>query len=235
MCACVRACVRACACVSVQECGCVCVCECVRECVSEWVSVRACVRACVFMRLCLYARACVRAFVRSCACACVRACVSEWASECACVRVFACVCVCACVRVLLCLLFLYNHEIQGLANFWFPHLVFYSLRYKTHSTILVYLYSYGDVVPSSVLGKLVSSVCCVSGVVLLALPIPILQEKQVPCTLEAVTSRQRKKPGPKEECCRAANRCTKTSETAVLLCNSGPDLWLLNELDVAKT
>lgn len=54
--------------------------------------------------------------------------------------------------------------------------------------------SYGDVVPSSVLGKLVGSVCCVSGVVLLALPIPILQEKQVPCTLESVTSRKRRRP-----------------------------------------
>lgn len=48
-------------------------------------------------------------------------------------------------------------------------------------------------VPSSVLGKLVGSVCCVSGVVLLALPIPILQEKQVPCTLESVTSRKRQR------------------------------------------
>lgn len=54
--------------------------------------------------------------------------------------------------------------------------------------------SYGDVVPSSVLGKFVGSVCCVSGVVLLALPIPILQEKQVPCTLESVTSRKRRRP-----------------------------------------
>ena len=54
--------------------------------------------------------------------------------------------------------------------------------------------SYGDVVPSSVLGKFVGSVCCVSGVVLLALPIPILQEKQVPCTLESVTSRKRRSP-----------------------------------------
>jgi len=53
---------------------------------------------------------------------------------------------------------------------------------------------YGDVVPSSVLGKFVGSVCCVSGVVLLALPIPILQEKQVPCTLESVTSRKRRRP-----------------------------------------
>ncbi|EDO46155.1 predicted protein, partial [Nematostella vectensis] len=33
---------------------------------------------------------------------------------------------------------------------------------------------YGDVVPRSIAGKLIGSVCCVSGVVLLALPIPIL-------------------------------------------------------------
>lgn len=66
---------------------------------------------------------------------------------------------------------------------------------------------YGDVVPATVLGKLIGSVCCVSGVVILALPIPILQEKQVPCTLESVTSRRRHKNthhcnSTSEECCK---------------------------------
>lgn len=74
---------------------------------------------------------------------------------------------------------------------------------------------YGDVVPSSVLGKLVGSVCCVSGVVLLALPIPILQEKQVPCTLESVTSRKRQRQeNSVKECasCLEENRCNQGTE-----------------------
>ena len=57
--------------------------------------------------------------------------------------------------------------------------------------MIISIYRYGDVVPTNVAGKIVGSICCVSGVVLLALPIPILQEKQVPCTLESVKSRHR--------------------------------------------
>lgn len=74
---------------------------------------------------------------------------------------------------------------------------------------------YGDVVPSSVLGKLVGSVCCVSGVVLLALPIPILQEKQVPCTLESVTSRKRKRLENTVKCACCLEEMRRTQETEI--------------------
>lgn len=71
-------------------------------------------------------------------------------------------------------------------------------------------------VPSSVLGKLVGSVCCVSGVVLLALPIPILQEKQVPCTLESVTSRKRKRlENTVKECACCLEEIRRTQETEI--------------------
>lgn len=82
---------------------------------------------------------------------------------------------------------------------------------KRYCLIIFSSCSYGDVVPSSVLGKIVGSVCCVSGVVLLALPIPILQEKQVPCTLASVTSRKRRRPEKTiNECssCLEENRCS---------------------------
>ena len=70
-------------------------------------------------------------------------------------------------------------------------------------------------VPSSVLGKLVGSVCCVSGVVLLALPIPILQGKQVPCTLESVTSRKRQRQEKRvKDCtlCSEGSHCNQETE-----------------------
>mgnify|MGYP000344433458 FL=1 len=70
-------------------------------------------------------------------------------------------------------------------------------------------------VPSSVLGKLVGSVCCVSGVVLLALPIPILQEKQVPCTLESVTSRKRKRLENTVKCACCLEEMRRTQETEI--------------------
>ncbi|XP_048588074.1 potassium voltage-gated channel protein Shal-like [Nematostella vectensis] len=38
---------------------------------------------------------------------------------------------------------------------------------------------YGDMVPSTTMGQILGAVCCVSGVILIALPIPIIQEKDI--------------------------------------------------------
>lgn len=40
-------------------------------------------------------------------------------------------------------------------------------------------FSYGDMVPSTVPGQLLGAMCCISGVILIALPIPIIQEKDI--------------------------------------------------------
>ena len=48
--------------------------------------------------------------------------------------------------------------------------------------LFIYLFSffrYGDMVPSTFLGQTVGAICCVAGVILVALPIPIIQEKDI--------------------------------------------------------
>ena len=37
-------------------------------------------------------------------------------------------------------------------------------------------FSYGDMIPITILGKILGSVCCLSGIIMLTLPIPILQD-----------------------------------------------------------
>lgn len=45
-----------------------------------------------------------------------------------------------------------------------------------YSTITMMTVGYGDMIPITVLGKILGSVCCLSGIIMLTLPIPILQE-----------------------------------------------------------
>jgi len=45
------------------------------------------------------------------------------------------------------------------------------------SLLLCMYYRYGDMVPSTLFGKLIGSTCALAGVVLLALPVPIIEEK----------------------------------------------------------
>lgn len=53
-----------------------------------------------------------------------------------------------------------------------PHSVWYTC-------VTMMTTGYGDVVPVSVLGKVIGGLCCVCGVVIMSLPIPIMQDKKV--------------------------------------------------------
>lgn len=43
--------------------------------------------------------------------------------------------------------------------------------------IIFFPFSYGDMIPITIIGKILGSVCCLSGIIMLTLPIPIIQER----------------------------------------------------------
>lgn len=46
-----------------------------------------------------------------------------------------------------------------------------------YSTITMMTVGYGDMIPITIIGKILGSVCCLSGIIMLTLPIPIIQER----------------------------------------------------------
>ena len=61
-----------------------------------------------------------------------------------------------------------------------PHAVFTVAKQTNYLSFCFTLFRrYGDVVPVSVLGKVIGGMCCVCGVVIMSLPIPIMQDKKV--------------------------------------------------------
>lgn len=67
----------------------------------------------------------------------------------------------------------YVERIENPDNFKsIPHSLWYTC-------VTMMTTGYGDVVPLTTLGKIIGGLCCICGVVIMSLPIPIMQDKKV--------------------------------------------------------